>query len=61
FEVIEIPINKLWNQDSMKICIDQIKTKVETSRHRAMALYHLKEGGQMRHTLLPIKDSNLQD
>ena len=28
FEVIEIPVNKLENQDSMKIVIDQIKTKL---------------------------------
>uniref|UniRef100_UPI0013D3B8DD RAP domain-containing protein n=1 Tax=Endozoicomonas acroporae TaxID=1701104 RepID=UPI0013D3B8DD len=28
FEVIEIPVNKLWNQDSMKLFIDQIKTRV---------------------------------
>ncbi|WP_209278608.1 RAP domain-containing protein [Thalassotalea sp. G20_0] len=29
FEVIEIPTNTLWNQDSIKRCIDQIKTRVD--------------------------------
>ncbi|MBO9497673.1 RAP domain-containing protein, partial [Thalassotalea sp. G20_0] len=29
FEVIEIPVNQLWKQDSMKLCIDQIKTRVD--------------------------------
>ena len=28
FEVIEIPVNMLWNQDLMKSCIDQIKTRI---------------------------------
>ncbi|MBO9496953.1 DUF1601 domain-containing protein [Thalassotalea sp. G20_0] len=28
FEVIEIPVNKLWQQDSMNIVIEQIKTKL---------------------------------
>ncbi|WP_422468456.1 RAP domain-containing protein, partial [Endozoicomonas sp. ALC013] len=28
FEVIEIPVNMLWNQDLMKPCIDQIKTRI---------------------------------
>ncbi|WP_257294598.1 RAP domain-containing protein, partial [Endozoicomonas sp. YOMI1] len=28
FEVIEIPVNKLENQDSIEIVIDQIKTKL---------------------------------
>ncbi|MGI2029683.1 DUF1601 domain-containing protein [Endozoicomonas acroporae] len=28
FEVIEIPLNKLWKQDSMKIVIEQIKAKL---------------------------------
>ena len=28
FEVIEIPVNQLWNRDFMKICIGQIKTRV---------------------------------
>ncbi|WP_163373234.1 RAP domain-containing protein [Endozoicomonas acroporae] len=27
FEVVEIPVNRLWNQDLMKRCIDQIKTR----------------------------------
>ncbi|WP_422491454.1 hypothetical protein, partial [Endozoicomonas sp. ALE010] len=27
FEVIEIPVNRLWNQDLMKPYIDQIKTR----------------------------------
>ncbi|MBO9495669.1 RAP domain-containing protein [Thalassotalea sp. G20_0] len=49
FEVIEIPVYKLWNKDLMKRCIDQITTRVYT-HHRVMALHHLKEGGQMRHT-----------
>ncbi|WP_422450737.1 RAP domain-containing protein [Endozoicomonas sp. ALB091] len=30
FEVIEIPINLLMSEDSMKLCIDQIKTRVDT-------------------------------
>ena len=29
FEVIEVPVNQLWNRDSMKLCIDQIKTRVD--------------------------------
>ncbi|MBO9497600.1 RAP domain-containing protein, partial [Thalassotalea sp. G20_0] len=29
FEVIEIPVNQLWKQDSMKLYIDQIKTSVD--------------------------------
>ncbi len=29
FEVIEIPVNKLLSQDSMKRCIDQIKTRAD--------------------------------
>ncbi|MGI2029597.1 DUF1601 domain-containing protein [Endozoicomonas acroporae] len=28
FEVIEIPVNRLWNQDLMKPYIDQIKTRI---------------------------------
>ncbi|WP_163372264.1 RAP domain-containing protein [Endozoicomonas acroporae] len=28
FEVIEIPINTLWSPDSIKRCIDQIKTRI---------------------------------
>ena len=31
FEVIEIPVNELGNRDSMKRCIDRIKTRVDTS------------------------------
>ncbi|MBO9497155.1 hypothetical protein J7438_24155 [Thalassotalea sp. G20_0] len=31
FEVIEIPVNHLGNQDSMTLCIDQIKTRVNLS------------------------------
>ena len=60
FEVIEIPVNKLDNQDSMKIVIDQIKAKLavlsETYCQRPMALYYLTaaKGQQMRHTLLPM-------
>ncbi|MBO9496855.1 DUF1601 domain-containing protein [Thalassotalea sp. G20_0] len=59
FEVMEIPVNMLWNHDSMKQCIDQIKTRVDIPP-QDMALYHLKEGGQMRHTLLLIKAGNPQ-
>ncbi|WP_422468421.1 RAP domain-containing protein, partial [Endozoicomonas sp. ALC013] len=29
FEVIEVPVNTLWNPDSIKRCIDQIKTRVD--------------------------------
>ncbi|WBA86981.1 RAP domain-containing protein [Endozoicomonas sp. GU-1] len=28
FEVIEIPVNQLWNKDVMKRCVDQIKIRV---------------------------------
>ncbi|WP_422490803.1 DUF1601 domain-containing protein [Endozoicomonas sp. ALE010] len=34
FEVIEIPINMLWNRNSMKRCIDQIKARVDISSQR---------------------------
>ncbi|WBA86938.1 RAP domain-containing protein [Endozoicomonas sp. GU-1] len=30
FEVIEIPINQLWNRNSIKRCINQIKTRINT-------------------------------
>ncbi|MBO9497619.1 RAP domain-containing protein, partial [Thalassotalea sp. G20_0] len=58
FEVIEIPVNQLWNRDLMKL-IDQIKTRVgiPPQGHGSVSL---KNGGQMRHTLLPIKDRNPQ-
>ena len=39
FEVIEIPVNKLADKDSMERVIDQIQKK-ETSRQRVMAPYH---------------------
>ncbi|MBO9483814.1 RAP domain-containing protein [Salinisphaera sp. G21_0] len=29
FEVIEIPVNQLWSQNSIKLCIDQIKARVD--------------------------------
>nr|WP_286198509.1 RAP domain-containing protein [Salinisphaera sp. G21_0] len=32
FEVIEIPANTVWDQDSIKPCIDQIKTREGASR-----------------------------
>ncbi|WP_422491620.1 RAP domain-containing protein, partial [Endozoicomonas sp. ALE010] len=40
FEVIEIPINMLWNRDSMKRCIDQIKARVgiPPQRHGSLSL-----------------------
>ncbi|WP_422450781.1 RAP domain-containing protein [Endozoicomonas sp. ALB091] len=40
FGVIEIPINMLWNRDSMKRCIDQIKARVDISsqRHGSVSL-----------------------
>ncbi|WBA79338.1 RAP domain-containing protein [Endozoicomonas sp. GU-1] len=40
FEVIEIPINMLWNRNSMKRCIDQIKARVDISsqRHGSVSL-----------------------
>uniref|UniRef100_UPI0013D6949F RAP domain-containing protein n=1 Tax=Endozoicomonas acroporae TaxID=1701104 RepID=UPI0013D6949F len=40
FEVIEIPINMLWNRNSMKRCIDQIKVRVDISsqRHGSVSL-----------------------
>ena len=40
FEVIEIPGNQLWNKDSMKLCIDQIKTRVgiPPQRHGSVSL-----------------------
>ena len=44
FEVIEIPVNQLWSQDSMKICIDQIKTRedIPPQGHGSVSL---KSGG----------------
>uniref|UniRef100_UPI0013D1E050 RAP domain-containing protein n=1 Tax=Endozoicomonas acroporae TaxID=1701104 RepID=UPI0013D1E050 len=29
FDVIEIPVNQLWSQNSMKLCINQIKARVD--------------------------------
>ncbi|WP_194246442.1 RAP domain-containing protein, partial [Endozoicomonas acroporae] len=29
FEVIEIPVNQLWSQNSIKLCINQIKARVD--------------------------------
>ncbi|WP_163388079.1 RAP domain-containing protein, partial [Endozoicomonas acroporae] len=40
FEVIEIPINQLRSQDSMKLCIDRIKTrlKIPPKSHGSVSL-----------------------
>ncbi|MGI2030282.1 hypothetical protein, partial [Endozoicomonas acroporae] len=59
FEVIEIPVNRLLNQDLMKPYIDQIKARIgiPPQEHGSVSL---KEGGQMRHTLLLIKAGNPQ-
>ncbi len=40
FEVIEIPANQLCSQNSMKLCIDQIKTRLDIPP-QGMAVHHL--------------------
>ncbi|MBO9484002.1 RAP domain-containing protein [Salinisphaera sp. G21_0] len=46
FEVIEIPVNELGNLNSMKICIDYIKNRVDipTQRHDSVSLKRGRAG-----------------
>ena len=59
FEVIEIPVNQLWNRDLMKLYIDQIKTRVNI-HHRGMALSHLKARGADQAYVTADKEATLR-
>ncbi|WBA82148.1 RAP domain-containing protein [Endozoicomonas sp. GU-1] len=44
FEVIEIPVHKLWNKDSMKRVIEQITTKLAVQPEAHGSVLHSSEG-----------------